>query len=55
VPSLVDVSAAHDAGVTVTLDRPEKKNALSIALRDELSDSKAVRRAAVVGGPTLDL
>jgi enoyl-CoA hydratase len=34
------VRLAADSGVvTVTLDRPEKKNALSVALRDELSDA----------------
>jgi enoyl-CoA hydratase/carnithine racemase len=36
---LVQVSDAVDGIVTVTLNRPEKKNALSIALRDELSDA----------------
>jgi enoyl-CoA hydratase/carnithine racemase len=39
VPGLVEVSDTHDAVATVTLNRPEKKNALSIALRDELSDA----------------
>jgi enoyl-CoA hydratase len=32
------VAPAGDGVVTVTMNRPEKKNALSIALRDELSD-----------------
>ena len=36
---LVRVSEVDDGVVTVVLDRPEKKNALSIALRDELSDA----------------
>ncbi len=35
---LVRVSEVDDGVVTVVLDRPRKKNALSIALRDELSD-----------------
>lgn len=32
-------SAPDDGVVTLTLDRPDKKNALSIALRDEVSDA----------------
>ena len=36
---LVLVAAADDGIATVTLNRPEKKNALSIALRDEMSDA----------------
>ena len=36
---LVLVAAADDGVATVTLNRPEKKNALSIALRDEVSDA----------------
>jgi enoyl-CoA hydratase len=36
---LVQVSSAVDGVATVTLNRPEKKNALSIALRDEMSDA----------------
>jgi len=39
------VSEAADAVVTLTLDRAEKRNALSIALRDEISD--ALDRLAV--------
>jgi len=35
---LVQVAAVVDGVVSVVLDRPQKKNALSIALRDELSD-----------------
>ncbi len=35
---LVQVSEVVDGVVTVVMDRPQKKNALSIALRDELSD-----------------
>jgi enoyl-CoA hydratase/carnithine racemase len=34
------IGVAHnDAAVTITLRRPDKKNALSIALRDEISDA----------------
>ncbi len=36
--ALVQVSDAADGVVTVTLNRPEKKNALSIAVRDEVAD-----------------
>lgn len=36
---LISVSDPVDGVVTLTLDRPEKKNALSIALRDEMSDA----------------
>ena len=35
--ALVQVSDAADGVVTVTLNRPEKKNALSIAVRDEVA------------------
>jgi len=35
---LVQVSEVDEGVVTVVMDRPGKKNALSIALRDELSD-----------------
>ena len=35
---LVRVSEIDEGVVTVVLDRPQKKNALSIALRDEVSD-----------------
>jgi enoyl-CoA hydratase len=39
-PHLLAVSAPDAAGVaTLTLNRPEKRNALSIALRDEISDA----------------
>ena len=34
----VDRDAALDGLMTITLDRPEKLNALSIALHDELQD-----------------
>jgi enoyl-CoA hydratase len=38
--SLISVQPADTDGVAVlTLDRPEKRNALSIALRDEMSDA----------------
>jgi enoyl-CoA hydratase len=36
---LVKVSGFDEGVVTLILDRPEKKNALSIALRDQLSDA----------------
>jgi len=36
---LVQVTAVDEGVVSVVLDRPQKKNALSIALRDELSDA----------------
>src|SRR5580704_9884624 len=36
---LVQVRPSDDGVVSVMLDRPQKKNALSIALRDELSDA----------------
>jgi enoyl-CoA hydratase len=36
---LVLVAAVDDGVATVTLNRPEKKNALSIPLRDEVSDA----------------
>ena len=38
---LIRVSDRADAVVTLTLNRPESKNALSIALRDEMSDRLA--------------
>jgi enoyl-CoA hydratase len=36
---LLRTSRVDDAIVVLTLDRPEKRNALSIAMRDELSDA----------------
>ena len=39
MPALVLVSEPADGVATLTLNRPEKKNALSIALRDEVSDA----------------
>lgn len=39
MPGHILVSDPKDAVVTITLNRPEKKNALSIALRDEVSDA----------------
>jgi enoyl-CoA hydratase/carnithine racemase len=38
VGELIEVTR-DDAVVTLTLARPEKRNALSIALRDEVSDA----------------
>ncbi len=35
----VSVSAVRDGGATVTLNRPEKRNALSIRVRDAVSDA----------------
>ena len=37
--ALLVVSDPTDGIVTLTLNRPEKKNALSIALRDEMSNA----------------
>jgi len=39
VPDLLLRSAPEDAVARLTLHRPERKNALSIALRDEISDA----------------
>ena len=36
---LLSVTEPHDGVVVLRLERPEKKNALSIALRDEMSDA----------------
>ena len=36
---LLLTSPVDDGVVTLTLNRPEKRNALSIALRDEISDA----------------
>ena len=38
---LVLLAGPADGIATLTLNRPEKKNALSVALRDELSDALA--------------
>ena len=35
--SLLEISSSEDAVATIVLNRPEKKNALSIALRDEFT------------------
>jgi enoyl-CoA hydratase len=39
MPEHILLSPPQDAVVTITLNRPQKKNALSIALRDEVSDA----------------
>ena len=39
MPALVLVSDPADGVATLTLNRPEKKNALSIAVRDEFTDA----------------
>jgi enoyl-CoA hydratase len=53
---LVVTSSPSDGVVVVTLNRPEKRNALSIALRDDLSDTfdtlavdEAVKTVVVTG------
>jgi len=49
MPSLVLVSEPADGVATLTLNRPEKKNALSIAVRDEFSDAlEALARSDAV-------
>jgi enoyl-CoA hydratase/carnithine racemase len=56
VPELITVDAATDGVARITLNRPEKKNALSIQLRDEFSDAldalggdEAVKTVVVTG------
>jgi hypothetical protein len=56
-PPLTLVSAGDDGVVVLTLNRPGKKNALSIALRDEvvarlraLAADEAVKAVVVTGG-----
>jgi enoyl-CoA hydratase len=39
VPELIGVTGPADGVARITLERPEKKNALSIRLRDEVSDA----------------
>ena len=39
MPDHILISDTKDAVATITLNRPQKKNALSIALRDEISDA----------------
>jgi enoyl-CoA hydratase len=39
VPDLIGVTAPSDGVARIMLERPEKKNALSIRLRDEVSDA----------------
>src|SRR5262245_133739 len=41
MPSSIRVERAGEAAGLITLDRPAKRNALSIALRDEVSDALA--------------
>jgi enoyl-CoA hydratase/carnithine racemase len=49
MPSLVLVSEPADGVATLTLNRPEKKNALSITVRDEFSDAlEALARSDAV-------
>jgi enoyl-CoA hydratase len=56
VPELITVDAVTDGVARITLNRPEKKNALSIQLRDEFSDAldalggdEAVKTVVVTG------
>jgi enoyl-CoA hydratase/carnithine racemase len=39
VPTLITIAGPADGVATITLNRPERKNALSIVLRDEMSDA----------------
>jgi len=56
VPEHLIVDGPRDSVATLTLNRPEKKNALSVALRDEISDALAALaadegvKAAIVTG-----
>jgi enoyl-CoA hydratase/carnithine racemase len=56
VPELIEVAGPADNVARLTLNRPEKKNALSIQLRDEMSDAldaladDAAVKAVVVTG-----
>jgi enoyl-CoA hydratase len=54
----LEITIADDGIATVTLNRPDKRNALSIALRDTLSDlleawteDEAVRVVVITGAP----
>ncbi len=56
MPELVQVSEIQESVCKITLNRPEKKNALSIALRDELTsaleslaDNDAVKVVEITG------
>lgn len=56
MPKLIDISDVVNGVVTLTLNRPDKKNALSIALRDEVADAldllagdPAVKVVAITG------
>ena len=39
MPDLIEIAEPADGVATITLNRPERKNALSIVLRDEMSDT----------------
>ena len=45
MPEFIIVDGPNDGIATITLNRPDKKNALSIALRDEISDALAALAA----------
>jgi enoyl-CoA hydratase len=52
--SPLQIEVADDGVATVTLNRPDKRNALSIALRDTLAgwiDDEAVRVVVLTGAP----
>ncbi|MGH9031274.1 MAG: enoyl-CoA hydratase/isomerase family protein [Acidimicrobiia bacterium] len=57
MPELIRVTGPADGVVRITLDRSEKKNALSIRLRDEVSDAldvlaadEVVKAVVITGG-----
>jgi len=45
VPQYLNIEGPRDGVAVLTLNRPEKKNALSLALRDEISDALAALAA----------